>query len=1043
MASLPAIKITAVDDASGTIEKITGKLGGFAAQALSVGVAMEAMRRAIALGDELKQASDSTGIAIDRLDRLAIVAKLNGASLDDMGKGFKFLGQSMVEAQTSSSQSAKLFAALGVSVKDAQGNLRGTDEVIGEVARALNTIDNETTRAAVGTALLGKGYTTLAATLRNYEKDQEAANEILQQFGPVSTTAANLADDLGDKLTLLGEGSKRALLGGLVPGMAAVSQALQELTNSGGQFQTAFGDVISSVAVWVAESLQSLQGAFQVVGTTIAAVAASIATRSLEPLKELPGDIRKIEAEVVAAQARIRMASKFPGLDNSDQVSRAAAAQDRLNQSQADSAAIAKILAPAQTKVVDTYKAMANAIKVAYDNALNWIKAGEELDEIERKHVETLQASIQAEQKGIDQIRSVTEGYEKQTAAIGLTTEQLLRKEQARLVELANNLRATEGAERVAQAYEEQAAAIGKLLSAQGAQATLQQQVDLWKGIEDAAHDAFLHIFEGGKSVFERLTNALKSTLLELLYQMTVKRWILNIGAELSGNAAISGAATSAIGGAGGNVLSQFGGSFLSSTFGGSGLALGTAMENLGTIGPTFAAMMESGAGILESASAAFAGTGASFAAVLGPLAAVAAGGYMLKQYLDGKKGGPMTREYATSGSSFVEMLATHKIPESDAVISTQYQSQVAAQMSDYSRLLKLFKGTGSADFALYTSQDPKGKASNQLDVRALVNGRPAYTANIEDQLGRDPGVLAARMALESKRAVLAALQASDLPAAIDHTLKALTAATATDEQIDSLLILATTLKSISDAADGGLIVEAQKAWEASQRSGAAALREMGDEVAKLADQLDGSSGSLSALSAATANYRQAVVQTLTAINQIKDQLAQAFSSTREQIEFAGLSKEDAYSLYRGKGSALLREIGEADDAETVRKLGEKFNSYFASAFNLLAPEEQLANKETFLAALGSVDDSIEAKLNAIAENISKDAGGVFGIAQKAFDSAAAQFGAGAETLATAAPVIANAANTMRSAATAALAAAAIPTRVVLVDARGNEIGGG
>lgn len=330
-----------------SIGKAKSQFLSLAASVVSVGAAVQQIRGAIALGDELKQMSDQTGVAIDKLDRLSVIAKLNGADLDTMAKGFVKLGGAIIESQDATSKQAQLFQALGVSVKDSAGNLRGVEDVMGDVARALNGIENETVRAQVGTALLGKGYQALAATLRNYDADQKAANELLERFGGVSQTAANLADELGDRFTLLGEGSKRALLGGLVPGMAAVSQGIQELINSGGSLQSGFGDVVSKVAEFVTGSLISLKGTFQVVGTTIAAVMASIATGSLEPLRDLPAEIRKIEAEVNASRARIATAAKFPGLDDSDQISRAAAAQGRLNSAQADGAKLAKILGDA------------------------------------------------------------------------------------------------------------------------------------------------------------------------------------------------------------------------------------------------------------------------------------------------------------------------------------------------------------------------------------------------------------------------------------------------------------------------------------------------------------------------------------------------------------------------------------------------------------------------------------------------------------------------------------------------------------------------
>lgn len=67
-----------------------------------------------------------------------------------------------------------------------------------------------------------------------------------------------------------------------------------------------------------------------------------------------------------------------------------------------------------------------------------------------------------------------------------------------------------------------------------------EDQKRLWSDIERTAHDTFISIFDSGKSAFDRLKDALKNGLYELLYQMTVKKWIINISGQMSGQGGIS-----------------------------------------------------------------------------------------------------------------------------------------------------------------------------------------------------------------------------------------------------------------------------------------------------------------------------------------------------------------------------------------------------------------------------------------------------------------------------------------------------------------------
>ncbi|MCG2585516.1 hypothetical protein [Massilia sp. TS11] len=141
----------------------------------------------------------------------------------------------------------------------------------------------------------------------------------------------------------------------------------------------------------------------------------------------------------------------------------------------------------------------------------------------------------------------------------------------------------------------------------------LQKQKDLWKSIEGVAHDTFISILQSGKSAFDRLRDALKNGLYELLYQMTLKQWILNIQGNVSsvpGALQAVGSAGSALaaagslsgllnlGGAAGTALnSSVVGQFYSGLTGSAGAAaqaMGAEMTTAASIGNTVATVFQS-----------------------------------------------------------------------------------------------------------------------------------------------------------------------------------------------------------------------------------------------------------------------------------------------------------------------------------------------------------------------------------------------------------------------------------------------------------------
>lgn len=55
----------------------------------------------------------------------------------------------------------------------------------------------------------------------------------------------------------------------------------------------------------------------------------------------------------------------------------------------------------------------------------------------------------------------------------------------------------------------------------------------MWSSIDKTAHETFVSIFDSGKNAFDRLKDTLKNGLLDMLYQMTIKKWIFNISASV------------------------------------------------------------------------------------------------------------------------------------------------------------------------------------------------------------------------------------------------------------------------------------------------------------------------------------------------------------------------------------------------------------------------------------------------------------------------------------------------------------------------------
>ena len=88
-------------------------------------------KQAIDAADGLGKMAQKVGVSVESLSALEYAGKLSDVSLEQLGTGLKKLSVSLNEVATNADgDAAAAFKAIGVSVKDASGNLRNADEVL-------------------------------------------------------------------------------------------------------------------------------------------------------------------------------------------------------------------------------------------------------------------------------------------------------------------------------------------------------------------------------------------------------------------------------------------------------------------------------------------------------------------------------------------------------------------------------------------------------------------------------------------------------------------------------------------------------------------------------------------------------------------------------------------------------------------------------------------------------------------------------------------------------------------------------------------------
>lgn len=182
-------------------------------------------------GDELNKLAQKTGIAVEELSALKFAADLANVELPTLSKGLKTLATDMQEIASGdkSGGAARALTAMGISVTDSSGKLKGLDQVLGEIADKFATYEDGAAKSALATEIFKKSGTELIPLLDGGKQGLADARKEAEQFGLViSGKSAEAAEHLKDNLTRLGA----VLTGTATKIVSAVAPALNSITDN-------------------------------------------------------------------------------------------------------------------------------------------------------------------------------------------------------------------------------------------------------------------------------------------------------------------------------------------------------------------------------------------------------------------------------------------------------------------------------------------------------------------------------------------------------------------------------------------------------------------------------------------------------------------------------------------------------------------------------------------------------------------------------------------------------------------------------------------
>lgn len=311
-ALIGALKVSlGIDSAQFTagLEKAQKGLGAFgkaagvglaavAAAATAAATAMAfAVKGSIDHADALSKTAQKAGVATEALSRLEFAAKLSDLSIEQLAGGLQKLSRNMVDVATGSTgPAAAAFAALGISVKDASGNVRASQEVFADVADRFVRMEDGATKTALAIQLFGKSGADLIPLLNSGRDGLKAMADESDRLGlTISTKTGRAAEAFNDTLTRVGQ-----ILAGVVNKvMEAALPALQSFADllASPQFAQAaqtFGTTLLNVLNGVTQAIVGVTNAARDLFNYLSQGSSSVGMTT-----------DKIKAEIAAAQAII------------------------------------------------------------------------------------------------------------------------------------------------------------------------------------------------------------------------------------------------------------------------------------------------------------------------------------------------------------------------------------------------------------------------------------------------------------------------------------------------------------------------------------------------------------------------------------------------------------------------------------------------------------------------------------------------------------------------------------------------------------------
>jgi hypothetical protein len=275
---------TTVESTMDRISKATKAAGavlGGLGLAVGLGSLANFVKSAINAADETAKLAQRVGVTVPQIAGLQLAFSQSGVAAGA-------LQTSMARLSTGIFEGNKAFDALGISTKNADGTLKNTRQILGEVADKFKNYEDGAGKTALAIQLFGRAGADLIPLLNGGSQALDNFDAMAEKLGLTLTKeTAQSAERFNDTLDLMGKGFK----GITMQVAAAMLPTLEALTD---QFFTAMteGDRLKRIGDALATGFRALVVVFIGLSSVLEGVTDSLSSFGRIMLAVMQGDFK-------------------------------------------------------------------------------------------------------------------------------------------------------------------------------------------------------------------------------------------------------------------------------------------------------------------------------------------------------------------------------------------------------------------------------------------------------------------------------------------------------------------------------------------------------------------------------------------------------------------------------------------------------------------------------------------------------------------------------------------------------------------------------